>query len=180
MPLAFLIKDLAHLIPPNIPEFDWVEPCLGINDVAYIGLRDLDSAEKQIIKEYGMSAYTMHDVMEHGIGEIVRRAIADVSHNYSRPIHLSFDIDGLDPTVAPSTGTPVPGGLELAQGVYIVEKVAETGLMTMMDLVEVNPELGTEADQRKTMDAASEIIGAWYGRRSKLQIAPDYKIPSPN
>jgi hypothetical protein len=46
--------------------------------------------------------------------------------------------------------------------------------------VEVNPELGTEADQRKTMDAASEIIGAWYGRRSKLQIAPDYKIPSPN
>jgi len=179
MPLSFLIRDLAHLIPSNIPEFDWVEPCLDIHDVAYIGLRDLDPAEKQIIKEYGMSAYTMHDVQEHGIGEIVRRAIADVSYNNTRPIHLSFDIDGLDPTVAPSTGTPVPGGLQLAQGVYIVEKVAETGLLTMMDLVEVNPDLGSPEDQKKTMDAASEIIGAWYGRRSKFQIPPGYSVPFP-
>jgi len=179
MPLAFLVKELQDLIPADIPEFDWIKPCIGAKDIAYIGLRDLDPAEKKIIDDYNITAFTMHDVIELGLSKVVQLAIAAVSNNNSRPLHLSFDIDALDPTFAPSTGTPVPGGLTLREGVYITEQVAATGLLTVMDVVEVNPELGSAVDQQTTLQSALEVIGGWFGRRSRKQLTPGYTIPRP-
>lgn len=73
-------------------------------------------------------------------------------------IHLSFDIDALDSRVAPSTGTAVYGGLSLREGIYIVESLSETKRIQGIDLVEVNPSLGTQADVEATVSAAMEIL----------------------
>jgi arginase len=68
----------------------------------YIGLRDVDAAEKKILREHGIKAYSMHEVDKYGIGKVVQMAMDHVNPNREKPIHLSFDVDALDPTVAPS------------------------------------------------------------------------------
>jgi arginase len=69
----------------------------------YIGLRDVDAAEKKILRENGIKAYSMHEVDKYGIGKVVEMALDHVNPGREKPIHLSFDVDALDPTVAPST-----------------------------------------------------------------------------
>jgi arginase len=102
MPVSFLLG-----IAGNEPEFAWVKPVLRANRLVYIGLRDLDSGEKRILKEKGIKAFSMHEVDKYGIGKVVELALDAVNPNRDLPIHLSFDVDALDPSVAPSTGTPV-------------------------------------------------------------------------
>ena len=90
----------------------------------------------------------MHDIDKHGIAEIMRRCFEYLGE--SNPLHLSFDVDALDPTVAPATGTPVRGGLTFREGHFICESVFETGRLVSMDMVEVNPELGETDIAKKT------------------------------
>jgi arginase len=182
MPLAFLVHELREYIPKDIPGFDWIKPCIHLKDITYIALRDLDEAEKDIIDKFQVKAFTMNDVTEFGIAKVVQMAINAISNcstDANRPIHLSFDIDALDPNDAPSTGTTVPGGLSLREGVYITEHVAATGRLQVMDMAEVNPELGSEADQLVTLQSACEVIGAWFGKRSRKLLTPGYSIPRP-
>jgi arginase len=82
-------------------------PALRANRLVYIGLRDIDSGEKRILKKNGIKAFSMHEIDKYGIGKVVELALDAVNPNRDLPIHLSFDVDALDPTVAPSTGTPV-------------------------------------------------------------------------
>ena len=102
MPVAFLMG-----LGPTIPEFSWVKPRLSSSRIVYIGLRDLDAGEKRILKENKIKAFSMHEVDRWGIGRVVEMALDHVNPDRDRPIHLSFDVDALDPSVAPSTGTPV-------------------------------------------------------------------------
>lgn len=102
MPVSFLLG-----IAGNEPEFAWVKPVLRANRLVYIGLRDVDAGERRILKENGIKAFSMHEVDKYGIGKVVELALDAVNPNRDLPIHLSFDVDALDPTVAPSTGTPV-------------------------------------------------------------------------
>ncbi|CAD6590969.1 MAG: Arginase, catabolizes arginine to ornithine and urea [Tremellales sp. Tagirdzhanova-0007] len=82
----------------------------------YIGLRDLDDPEKAILRAKGIKCFTMHDVDKFGIGKIMELALDQVNPGRDRPTHLTFDVDALDPTVTPSTGTPVRGGLTFREG----------------------------------------------------------------
>ncbi len=102
MPVSFLLG-----LGTPIPEFAWVKPQLKPNKIVYIGLRDVDAGEKRILKENGIKAFSMHEVDKYGIGKVVELALDHVNPKRDLPIHLSFDVDALDPTVAPSTGTPV-------------------------------------------------------------------------
>ena len=102
MPVSFLLG-----IAGNEPEFAWVKPVLRANRLVYIGLRDVDAAEKRILKKNNIKAFSMQEVDRYGIGKVVEMALDAVNPNRDLPIHLSFDVDALDPTVAPSTGTPV-------------------------------------------------------------------------
>lgn len=108
MPVGFL---LGLPSTETVPEFGWLKPTLKANSIVYIGLRDVDPGEKSLLREHGVTAFGMHDVDKHGIGTVVRRALDAVNPHRDRPIHLAFDVDALDPSVAPSTGTPV-GRLE--------------------------------------------------------------------
>ena len=159
MPVAFL-TGLAKEEKADI--FGWLgdEKALSVKKLVYIGLRDIDKGEKKILRENGIKAFSMHDIDKygftsltccpksshsrdrHGIGRVMEMALGHIGND--TPIHLSFDVDALDPQWAPSTGTPVRGGLTLREGDYIAECVHETGSLVAMDLVEVNPSL--EAD----------------------------------
>ncbi|KAJ0426146.1 hypothetical protein BJY00DRAFT_126821 [Aspergillus carlsbadensis] len=138
MPMAFL-TGLAKEEKKDV--FGWLQEnhLVNLRKLVYIGLRDVDRGEKKILRENGIKAFSMHDVDRHGIGRVVEMALAHIGND--TPIHLSFDVDALDPQYAPSTGTPVRGGLTLREGDFICECVHETGNLISMDLVEVNPSL---------------------------------------
>lgn len=107
----------------------------------------------------------MFHVDKWGIGKVVEMALDHVNKERNRPIHLSFDVDALDPMWAPSTGTPVRGGLTLREGDYICESVHETGNLVAVDLVEVNPKLATDKDieANETLRAGSSIVRCALG-----------------
>lgn len=159
MPLAFL-TGLANDQPGR--PFGWLEDNqrISVKKLVYIGLRDVDRAEKKILRELGIKAFSMHDVDRHGIGKVMDMALGWIGSD--TPIHLSFDIDALDPMWAPSTGTAVRGGLTLREGDFIAECVHETGSLIALDLVEVNPRL-EEQGAAETVRAGVSIVRCALG-----------------
>ena len=159
MPVAFL-TGLATSEREDI--FGWLqkENLFSVNKLVYIGLRDVDRGEKQILREHGIKAFSMHDIDRHGIGRVMEMALAHIGTD--TPIHLSFDVDALDPQWAPSTGTPVRGGLTLREGDFIAECVHETGQLIAMDLVEVNPSL-EEMGASETIRAGCSLVRCALG-----------------
>lgn len=109
--------------------------------LVYIGLRDIDAGERKILKQQNIKVFTMHHIDKYGIGKVVEMALDHLNDGTSRrtrPIHLSFDVDALDPSVAPSTGTPVRGGLTFREGHYICEALHETGSIVALDCTYTN------------------------------------------
>ncbi|OGE48139.1 hypothetical protein PENARI_c032G05290 [Penicillium arizonense] len=159
MPMAFLTR-LAREEKRDI--FGWLqdEHMVSMRKLVYIGLRDVDRGEKKILRDNGIKAFSMHDIDRHGIGRVVDMALAHIGND--TPIHLSFDVDALDPQWAPSTGTPVRGGLTLREGDFICEAVHETGNCIAMDLVEVNPSL-EEKGASETIRAGCSLVRSALG-----------------
>lgn len=159
MPLAFL-TGLAKEKPGN--PLGWLEDDqkISVKKLVYIGLRDVDRAEKKILRDNGIKAFSMNDVDRHGIGKVMDMALGWIGSD--TPIHLSFDIDALDPMWAPSTGTAVRGGLTLREGDFIAECVHETGSLIALDLVEVNPSLEQQG-AAETVRAGLSIIRCALG-----------------
>ncbi|KAJ1795894.1 Arginase, catabolizes arginine to ornithine and urea [Coemansia sp. RSA 2399] len=157
-PLSFLLG-LCEAHEP----FEWITPKLRKDRLVYIGLRDVDAGEKALLRKHGIKAFSMHDVDKHGIGRVVEMALDHVNRDRALPVHMSFDVDALDPSVAPATGTPVRGGLTFREGHYICEAVAETGCLVALDLVEVNPALGDPASLRQTVAVGCSLVRCSLG-----------------
>ncbi|TFK33139.1 hypothetical protein BDQ12DRAFT_691548 [Crucibulum laeve] len=157
MPVSFLLGI------SNVPEYSWTKGKLHPSRIAYIGLRDIEAGEKATLKKLGIKTFSMHHVDKYGIGGVVKMALDAINPTRERPIHLSFDIDSLDPQFAPSTGTPVWGGLTFREGRYICEAVCETGKLIAMDLVEVNPCLTDPASAKRTVAAGCALVRAALG-----------------
>jgi len=96
MPLSFLTGIASH------PQFEWIQKKLDFSRICYIGLRDVDPGEKLILKKYNIRAYSMHEVDRYGIGKVMDMALDYLGRD--TPLHLTFDVDALDPSVAPATG----------------------------------------------------------------------------
>ncbi|TFK76365.1 Ureohydrolase [Pluteus cervinus] len=158
MPVSFLLG-----LGSKIPEFSWVKPLLKPGQLVYIGLRDVDAGEKRILRENGIKSFSMHEVDKYGIGKVVEMALDHVNPQRDRPIHLSFDVDALDPSVAPSTGTPVRGGLTFREGHYICEAIYETGLLIALDLMEVNPSLADDVSVQQTVAVGCSLVRSALG-----------------
>jgi arginase len=107
-----------------------------------IGLRDVDVVEKRLLRESGVHAYTMTDVDKLGMRRIMEAALA-IAGKDGRPIHVSFDMDGIDPSEAPGTGTPVKGGLSYREAHLAMEMLYESGQLGSIEMVEINPILDT-------------------------------------
>ncbi|TFJ81342.1 hypothetical protein NSK_007303 [Nannochloropsis salina CCMP1776] len=151
----------------NMKGFHWLNdesiPVLLPTRLVYVGLRDLDKGEKAFIRSLGIKAYTMHEVDKFGIGKIMEMVLDHILGRTDRPLHLSFDIDAVDPLYAPSTGTRVAGGLSYREAYYICEEVAHSGCLASMDLVEVNPTLTTAGGDERTVDMAVGLISSATG-----------------
>ncbi|KAM8834409.1 arginase-2, mitochondrial [Synchiropus picturatus] len=163
-PVAFMLKELQDKMP-EIPGFSWTKPFLSSRDLVYIGLRDVDAGEHHILKSLGIQYFSMRDIDRLGIQRVMEVTLDHLLSRKPRPIHLSFDIDAFDPLLAPATGTPVNGGLTYREGIYITEEIHNTGLLSAMDMVEVNPLLGANHEAiQATASLAVDVIASSLGQ----------------
>ncbi|XP_018582786.2 arginase-2, mitochondrial [Scleropages formosus] len=177
--VAFLLKELRDKMP-DIPGFSWMKPFLSSTDLVYIGLRDVDPGEHYILKNLGIQYFTMRDIDRLGIHRVMEVTFDHLLARKQRPIHLSFDIDAFDPSLAPATGTPVNGGLTYREGIYITEEIHNTGLLSVMDLVEVNPALGSNREAvEATAGLAVDVIASSLGQTREGAHVAFQEIPSP-
>jgi arginase len=130
--------------------------------VVLFGVRDLDHGEMRNLRDSGVTVISTRDIMERGFSYCLERALAIVCEGVDR-VHLSFDMDSIDPMFCPGTGTAVPGGLVDREVIYLAERLHETGKLGSIDLVEVNPALDFN---NKTARFAVEIICRALGLRT--------------
>ncbi|MEF8780110.1 MAG: arginase [Haloferacaceae archaeon] len=156
MPLA------AALGIGEFADTEWANAAgLSPDNLALVGLRSVDPPERELVRDRGFAAYTMSDIDELGITEVVDRALSTATDGVDE-IHVSLDLDWLDPNVAPGVGTPVRGGVTYREAHSAMEQVAETGALRSMELVEVNPTLD---QHNETAELATELAASAFGKR---------------
>jgi len=126
-----------------------------------IGARSIDRTEKKILAEIGMHVFTMEQIDRRGIYDVCQEAI-EISTRGTDGVHVSFDVDAMDPSVAPGVGTPVKGGLTYRETHTVMELIAETGQMVSMEVAEVNPILDL---RNSTAEVAVEMVASAFGKR---------------
>jgi arginase len=132
---------LAHVLGKGDDDLKNIlgfSPKVKPHNVALIGIRDLDAGERRIVKDSGIHAFTMRDIDEHGMAHVAKRAL-EVVNDGTAGFHMSFDVDGCDPTVIPGSGTLVPGGVSFREAHLLLEYCADDGRLTSMEVVELNP-----------------------------------------
>ena len=150
---------LGTLGGPGFEGDAWPVPMVDPTRVALVGVRSLDEGERTLLRELGARVYTMSDVDRVG----VERAIRESLEHIAGPgfVHVSLDMDVVDPEVAPGGGTPVRGGLSYREAHFALELVAESGLVGSLEVVEVNPILDREnATGRLAVELAASALGA--------------------
>jgi arginase len=138
----------------------WPLPAVAPDRVALVGVRSLDEAEIELVRELGVRVFTMSEVDRLGVERVVRESLAHVAGPGF--VHVSLDMDALDPDIAPGVGTPVRGGLSYREAHLALELVAESGLVGSLEVVEVNPILDRE---NETAKLAVELVASALGAR---------------
>jgi arginase len=128
--------------------------------VVFIGLRDVDEGEKRIIKERGVKAFTMSDIDRLGMSRVIDEALA-IAGRGPNSLHVSFDMDGIDPSEAPGVGTAVKGGISYREAHFLMEVVAASGTLGSLEITEINPILDRE---NQTAILAVELILSALGK----------------
>jgi arginase len=157
MPLAALLG----AEPAELSRIGGFAPKVTPDRTVLIGIRNLDEREKIRIRESGVHVFTMKDIDRNGIAQVVEQAIA-LAADGTAGLHVSFDMDVCDPTIAPGVGTPVKGGLDYREAHMVMEMVADSGLLRALDLVEVNPILD---DRNMTAILGAELAGSALGQK---------------
>lgn len=130
------------------------------DNVVIIGARSIDEGERELIKEKGIKVFTADDVERKGIDSVINESMDYLSETDG--IHLSFDVDALDPLYTPGTGTPVAGGLSMRESLYALRLFHESKRITSAEFVEVNPLLD---DQNKTAERTVELVASFLGEK---------------
>jgi len=128
-------------------------------DVVIIGVRNLDPEESNLLRESGVTAYTMRDIDERGVSVIMHEALSHLRH--IERIHVSLDVDSIDPMYAPGVGTPVPGGLTFREAHLLMEIIADTHEPVSMDIVEINPIIDI---RNQTAETAVDLAVSLFGK----------------
>ena len=160
MPVACL----CGMGPEPLVQLGGHVPALLPGQIRQIGIRSVDQGEKRLVKEYGLDIYDMRYIDERGMRRTMEAALDGVDGDTH--LHVSFDVDMLDPSIAPGTGTRVPGGVNYREAQLIMEMVADTGRMGSLDLVEVNPAL----DKRNaTARLAVDLVESLFGKSTLMR-----------
>jgi arginase len=157
MPVAALLGEG----PTELTSIAGDGPKVDPRNIAMVAIRSLDEGEKVRLKRHGVKVHTMSEVDRNGIEPVMRSALARVTDGTDR-VHVSFDLDAVDPSVAPGVGTPVKGGLDYREAHLLMEMLADSGVMTSLEVVEANPIL----DDRNTSAVfAVELVQSAFGKR---------------
>jgi arginase len=155
---------LASLLGPEPAELSRIggfSPKVVPEHTVLIGIRNLDEREKEIVRASKVHVFTMKDIDRAGIASIVEQAL-DLAGRDTAGVHVSFDMDVCDPTIAPGVGTPVKGGLDYREAHMVMEMIADSGLLRALDLVEVNPILD---DRNATAVLGAELASSALGQK---------------
>jgi arginase len=159
MPLAASLG-LGHGVLTDIAGYS---PKVKPENIIIIGARSLDEGEKALIKQLGIKVYTMHEIDRLGMTRVMEETIGYFKAN-ADGVHLSLDLDGLDPHDAPGVGTPVIGGISYRESHLAMEMLAEADIITSAEFVEVNPILD---EKNKTATVAVALMGSLFGEKLK-------------
>ena len=157
MPLAALLGTE----PAELARIGTVTPKVLPAHTVLVGVRNLDEREKVAVRDSHVHVFTMKDIDRHGIASIIEQAVS-LAGSGTAGIHVSFDMDVCDPTIAPGVGTPVKGGLDYREAHMVMEMVADSGLLRALDLVEVNPILD---DRNMTAILGAELASSALGQK---------------
>jgi len=155
---------LAHLLGHGDQRFRSIagpEPALRAEDLVLVGIRDLDPPEREAIRAWGITCFTMRDIDENGLREVIHRAIALATRSSDR-LWVSCDLDWVDPKDAPGVGTPVRGGATYREAHLAMEIIADTGKLVGLDVVETNPVLD---ERNRTAELAVQLAMSAFGHR---------------
>ncbi|GIN42241.1 arginase [Heyndrickxia oleronia] len=157
MPLA---ASLGHG-HPTLTEIGGYSPKVKHENIVIIGARDLDEGEKELIKDKGIKVYTMHEIDRLGMTKVMEETISYLKDK-TDGVHLSLDLDALDPSDCPGVGTPVLGGISYRESHLAMEMLAESGMITSAEFVEVNPILD---ERNRTAMVAVALMGSLFGEK---------------
>ena len=127
---------------PTLAAIGGYMPKIYPEDTVLIGIRSIDEMEKKRVRDTGVTVFTMRDIDELGMSHVISEALQIALRN-TAGLHVSFDVDALDPSLAPGVGTPIPGGLTYREAHRLMENIADSGRLTSLEVVEINPIIDT-------------------------------------
>ncbi|MFP7722411.1 arginase [Lysobacter sp. A3-1-A15] len=160
MPVACL----CGLGPRELTHLSGESPAMDAADIRQIGIRSVDQGEKRLVKEYGIDIYDMRYIDEVGMKRVMEEALEGVDDNTH--LHVSFDVDFLDPSIAPGVGTTVPGGPNYREAQLVMEMIADTGRMRSLDIMELNPVIDS---RNVTAEIAVDLVESLFGKSTLMR-----------
>jgi len=160
MPVACL----CGIGPEALTRLGGSAPALRPAEVRQVGIRSVDEGEKRLVKQHGLDVYDMRYIDEVGMKRTMEEALAGVDANTH--LHVSFDVDFLDPSIAPGVGTTVPGGPNYREAQLVMEMIADSGRMGSLDIVELNPLLD---NRNETARVSVELVESLFGKSTLMR-----------
>lgn len=160
MPVACL----CGLGPRELTHLGGDAPAMRPQDIRQIGIRSVDEGEKRLVQQHRLDVYDMRYIDEVGMKRVMEEALQGVDANTH--LHVSFDVDFLDPGIAPGVGTTVPGGPNYREAQLVMEMIADTGRMASLDIVELNPVLD---ERNKTALLAVDLVESLFGKSTLMR-----------
>ena len=163
MPVACL----CGLGPQALIEIGGTVPAINPKSIRQIGIRSVDAGEKRLVHEQGLEVFDMRYIDEMGMRHTMELALATLDANTH--LHVSFDVDFLDPEIAPGVGTTIPGGPTYREAQLCMEMIADTGKLASLDVMELNPALDV---RNKTAELAVDLIESLFGKSTLMRARP--------
>ncbi len=160
MPVACL----CGIGPKVLTHLSGEAPMLRADEIRQIGVRSVDEGERRLVREAGLDIYDMRYIDEIGMRQVMIQALYGVDENTH--LHVSFDVDFLDPTIAPGVGTTVPGGPNYREAQLVMEMIADTGRLGSLDIVELNPAFDVH---NKTAKLAVDLVESLFGKSTLMR-----------
>jgi arginase len=157
MPLA----SIMGYGPPELTELGGIKPMVEPHNVCLVGIRDLDAKERKLVKDSGVHIFTMRDIDERGMREVMSEALRFAGDD-TAGVAVSLDMDFVDPTEAPGVGTPVRGGVTYREAHLAMEMIADSRALTSFELVEINPVIDLH---NKTATLGVELVLSGLGKK---------------
>ncbi|MBC7699173.1 arginase [Aquabacterium sp.] len=166
MPVAVLFglgpDDLVHLAAAGLPQ-----PALSRDELRLIGVRSVDEQERQFVHAQGLEVFDMRHLDEHGMRAVMQQALMGVDERTH--LHVSFDVDFLDPDIAPGVGTAVRGGPTYREAQLCMEMIADTGRLSSLDIMELNPARDL---QNRTAELVVDLVESLFGKSTLMRLRP--------